>query len=131
MIYESTVLKPLGAVHKRRPQLGGGGGFVQCEYFVDKGEGGSSDVDVHIFWRKNFEFFEIYGVFVRWYGQGRRGVEPVRTFFGQGGRGQFFVILRGRRSLWTGRYTLLVPVAAPKLFNQSMLVHSRYGTSTS
>jgi len=34
---------------------------------------------------KNFGFFEIYGVSAR-----IRGVEPVRTFFGQGGRGSSF-----------------------------------------
>jgi len=33
-------------------------------------------------------------------GQGDGGVEPVRTFFGQGGRGQSFAILCGR-FLWT------------------------------
>jgi len=44
---------------------------------------------------KNFGFFEFYGVSVR-----TRGVEPVRTFFGQGGGGQFSMILCGRL-LWT------------------------------
>jgi len=47
-----------------------------------------------LFDAKNFEFFEIYGVSVWTKGE---GVEPVRTFFGQGGRGsQFFAILCGR-----------------------------------
>jgi len=35
---------------------------------------------------------------VRPHGQG--GVEPMRTFFGQGGRGKFFAILCGYL-LWT------------------------------
>jgi len=34
-----------------------------------------------LFGEKRFRFFEIYGVFAR-----TRGVEPVRTFCGQGGR---------------------------------------------
>jgi len=52
-----SMLILLGSVHKRSPQSwGGGGGFVQC------GQGGSSDADVHIFWCKNCRFFEIYGV---------------------------------------------------------------------
>jgi len=40
--------------------------------------------DVRTFGAKNFGFFEIYGVSART--RGRR-VEPVRTFFGQGGKG--------------------------------------------
>jgi len=46
---------------------------------------------------KNFEFFEIYGVSARARGE---GVEPVPSFYGQGGRGQFFATLCGRL-LWT------------------------------
>jgi len=38
-----------------------------------------------LFGAKNFRFFEFYGVSAR---QDR--VEAVRTFFGQGGGGQFF-----------------------------------------
>jgi len=38
---------------------------------------------------------EIYGISAR-----TKGVEPVRTFFEQGGGGQFFAILCGR-TLWT------------------------------
>jgi len=48
-----------------------------------------------LFVTKNFEFFEIYGVSAR---QG--GFEPVRTFFGKGGVGQYFAILCGRL-IWT------------------------------
>jgi len=47
------------------------------------------------FGTKNIRFFEIYGVSAR-----KREVEPVRTFFGQEGRSQFFAILCGR-PLWT------------------------------
>jgi len=49
------------------------------------------------FGAKNNGFFEIYGVSAR---TGGREVEPVRTFCGQEGRGQFFAILCGC-SLWT------------------------------
>jgi len=54
---------------------GGGEGFVQCGHFSDKGGGGkgvSSDGAAR--------FFKIYDVFTR-----TGGVEPVRTFCGQGG----------------------------------------------
>jgi len=49
-----------------------------------------SDADVRSFWRKKFEFFEIYGVSVR-----TKGFEPVRTFADKGGGegGQFLAIL--------------------------------------
>jgi len=50
------------------------------------------------FGKKSFEFFEIYGVSAR-----TRWVEPVRTFFGQGGGGRFFTILCGRL-LWTAPF---------------------------
>jgi len=39
---------------------------------------------------KNIGFFEIYGVSTR-----TRGVEAVRTFYGQGGGVKFFAILCG------------------------------------
>jgi len=51
-----------------------------------------------LFDAKNLRTFEIYDVFTR-----TRGVEPVRTFFGQEGGGQFFAILCGRL-LWTAPY---------------------------
>jgi len=51
-----------------------------------------------LFGAKNFRFFEIYGVSADARTKGE-GVEPVRTFFGQGEGGQFFVILCGRL-LW-------------------------------
>jgi len=45
-----------------------------------------------LFSAKNIGFFKIYGVSAR-----TRGIEPVRTFCGQGRRGgQFFAILCGR-----------------------------------
>jgi len=50
--------------------------------------------------KKNFGFFEIYGVSAR---TRERGVEPVRTFFGQEERGQIFAILCVRR-LWLASY---------------------------
>jgi len=48
------------------------------------GQGGSSDVDVRTFGAKNFRFFEIYGASAQ-----TREVEPVRTFYGQEGGGNF------------------------------------------
>jgi len=54
---------------------------------TDRERGGSLYADVSIFWRKKFEFFEIYSVSVRTRGE---GVEPVQTFYGQGGQGVNF-----------------------------------------
>jgi len=62
--------------------------FVQFGHFADKW-GGSSDWTSALFDAKNSGFFEIYGVFAR---TRRKGVEPVLTFFGQEGRGQFIAI---------------------------------------
>jgi len=45
----------------------------------------------------NFEFFEIYGISART--RSGKGVEPVRTFFEKGRRGQVFAILCGS-PLW-------------------------------
>jgi len=53
---------------------GGGGGF-------------STDADVRTFWRKNFGFFEIYGV------SSRRGLSQCGHFSEK--EGQFFAILCG------------------------------------
>jgi len=61
-----------------------GRGFVQCE----QEERGFQMRTSTLFVVKNFGFFEIYGVSAR-----TRGVEPVRTFYGQGEGGQFFAIL--------------------------------------
>jgi len=72
----------------------GKGGFVHCGHFSDKGGRGSLDVDVHTFSSKIFGFFVIDGLSTR-----TRGVEPVQTFFGQGGSGQIFAILC-KRLLW-------------------------------
>jgi len=49
---------------------------------------------------KYIEFFLIYGVSAR-----TGGVEPVRTFYGQGEKRQFFAILCGR-PLWMTPYKL-------------------------
>jgi len=65
-------------------------GFVQCGHFSDKEGGGSSDADIRTFWRKTFEFFEIYEESAR---TRERRVEPVRIFCGQEGGDQFFAIL--------------------------------------
>jgi len=46
--------------------------------------------------QKTWDIFEIYGVSAR---TREEGVEPVRIFCGQGGRGQFFAIFCGRL-LW-------------------------------
>jgi len=60
----------------------GEGRLVQCVYFADKRD--SSDADVRTFDAKNIGFLEIYGVSAR-----TRGVETVRTFFGNG-KGSIF-----------------------------------------
>jgi len=57
----------LGAVDKRRPQSGGGG-FVQCEHFADKGV--SSDTYVRTFWRKKFGIFLKFMVCLHEQGKG-------------------------------------------------------------
>jgi len=80
-----------GAVHKIHP----GGVFVQYGHFSDTG--GPQMRTSALFSAKNFAFFKIYGVSTR---TRVERVEPVRTFFGQGWRGQFFAILCGRL-LWT------------------------------
>jgi len=46
-----------------------------------------------LFGAKNFGFFKIYGVST--VHTDKRGIEPVRTFSGQGGGGQLFAILCG------------------------------------
>jgi len=74
----------LGADHKRLSQSRG---VVQCGYFADKEEWGFFRCGRKQFLVKNIGFFEIY-VSAR-----TRVVEPVRTFFGQGGGNQFFTIL--------------------------------------
>jgi len=81
--YDHLVLE---AVHKRRPQSGG-------RVFVQYGQGRVLQMRTSaLFGEKNVEFFEIYGVSAR---KGGRGIEPLRTFYGQ-----FFAILYGRL-LWT------------------------------
>jgi len=59
----------------------------------------SSDADVRTFWCKKLQTFQIYGVSAR-----KRGVEPVRTFCGQG-EGQSFATLC-KRLLWTALNTI-------------------------
>jgi len=71
----------LGAVHKGRPQSGRSGDLSSA----DKGGKGSSDADVRTFWRKNRRIFRNL-----WCVRTGEGVRPVRTFFGQGGRGSIF-----------------------------------------
>jgi len=68
--------------------------------FSDKGKGETFRCRrPHIFGEKKIGFFEIYGVSAQ-----TRGVESVRTFFGQEESiGQFFEILCGR-ILWTAPY---------------------------
>jgi len=64
-----------------------------------------------LFGAKNFGFFEIYGVFARTRGE---GVEPVRTFCEQGGRGSIFCDF-----LWVApnrNYELCGNHAAPKRY---------------
>jgi len=58
-------------------------GFVHYE----QGAKGFFSADVRTFWFKIFGFFEIYSVSAR---TRRVGVEPVRTFCRQGGRGLNF-----------------------------------------
>jgi len=83
----------LGAVHKRRPQSGGCGGFVQCGHFADKG--GSLQLRTPHFLAQKPSNFSKFMVCPR-----REGGCPVRTFCGQKERGQFFAFLCGRL-LWT------------------------------
>jgi len=55
------------------------GGFFQCRYFADKAGGGSSEADAKNCCKKlRFSKFMMCP-----HGQVGRGVEPVRTFFGQ------------------------------------------------
>jgi len=66
------------AVHKRQGERG----------FVKRGQGGrgSSDVDTALFGAKIIGFFQnLCDVSAQ-----TRGVEPLRTFFGQEGRGLIF-----------------------------------------
>jgi len=74
---------------------------------------------VRTFWCKNVGCFEIHGVSARIRG---RGVEPLSTFFGQGGGGQFFKILCGR-PLWTAPLLALSGFIATKLLS----FHALYG----
>jgi len=74
----------LGAVHKRRPQLGGRRGLSSANIFRTTGRGSSSDVDVGTFWCKNHRVFRNLWC-VRT--DKRDRVEKVRTFCGQGRRG--------------------------------------------
>jgi len=67
--------------------------------FFRQGEGGSSDADVRTEEEQKTSDFSKFLVCL--HGQEGRGLEPVRTFFGQGGmKCQFFAILCGRL-LWT------------------------------
>jgi len=77
---------------------------------ADKGREFFSDAEVRIFWCKNFGVFEIYGVSAR-----TRGIEPVRSFCEQGGRGQFLAILCGLLS-WTTPYLLVFDTSTMNFF---------------
>jgi len=59
-----TILyEDLGAVHKRRPQSGGGGLSIADNWtFFGEGERGIFKYGLRTFWCKNFAFFNIYGV---------------------------------------------------------------------
>jgi len=86
--------------------------FVKCGYFSDN-VFFFSDADVRTLWCKTHWIFWIYGVFAQTRGRGGR-VEPVRTFCGQGGGGQFLAILCGRL-LWTAPYQEILS-SCSKLF---------------
>jgi len=75
----------LGAVHKRRPQSEGEGGLSSADLLRTREEGFLQRWTSALFGAKIIGFFEIYGVSSQ-----TRGVEPVRTFYGQWGGGQFF-----------------------------------------
>jgi len=67
----------------------------------------SSHADFRTFWCKKTLDFSKFMVYP--HGQDGRGVEPVRTFCGQGREGgQFFAFLCGR-PLWTAPYLILAP----------------------
>jgi len=73
-------------------------------YFGQGGRGVSSNADVRTFWRIQLQIFQnLWCVRTE-----KGGVEPVQTFFGKAGRGQFFAILCGLL-LWTALYQLLQP----------------------
>jgi len=83
----------LGAVHKRRPQSRGRG----CPVRTFFGLGGRRLFRCgrpHFFAQKKTAqktgFFEIYGVSAVRTNKGGGGVEPVRSFYGQGGRRSIF-----------------------------------------
>jgi len=56
--------------------------FVQCEYFQKKG--GSLDMDVCTFWRKNIGFFKIYGLSARSKGERSRTSADILQTMGEG-----------------------------------------------
>jgi len=86
----------LGTVNKRRLQLGGKE-FVQ---FCGQGERRFFRCGrPHFFAQKTLDFSKFM---VRPHGRGE-DVEPVRTFYGEWRRGQFFAILCGPL-LWTAPY---------------------------
>jgi len=79
----------LGTVLKRCPQSGGRGLFSA---YILRTRGVLQMRTSALLGAKNFGFFKMYCVSAR--------VEPMRTFFGLGGRGQIFAIFCGC-SLWT------------------------------
>jgi len=74
-----------GVIYKRRPQSGS---LSYANIFRIRGRGSPKRRSA-LCGAKSFGFFEIYNVSTR---TRREGVEPMRTFFEQGGRGNFFAI---------------------------------------
>jgi len=70
---------------------------AQCGHFADKGGGVFRSGRPHFLAQKSSDFLK-FMVCPR--GQGGLSLEPVRTFCGQAGEGQFFAILCGRL-FWT------------------------------
>jgi len=82
----TSIVRSFGAVHKRHPQPGWRGS-VQC----GQGRKGFFRCGrLHILVQKTSRFFKLM---VCPHRQRRRGVEPERTFFGEGGN--YFAILCG------------------------------------
>jgi len=80
----------LGECLNRLPQSGGGV-FVLCWHFADKGVLQMRIIpDIRSFWCKKLRIFESCNISVR---TRVEGVEPVQTLCGQKRKSQFFAIL--------------------------------------
>jgi len=102
-----------GAVHKGRPRSRK---FVQCGNFRDKGVGVLQMRTSALIDAKNFGHFEIYSVSARTRSE---GVQPVRTFSGQGKGGHFLrfcadVLYERPQSLWLVQVLLTLLYAFEK-----------------